>query len=114
MPPSVETNPDQKRTKQPSARAHSGHRPMIRVQRLGRIARYDQSMILVLSHSHGANFTKQHTRKANSAGKTTLRSQTASFSRSSIQQSAITKTGSAPKFSGQNVTAIRKREECPQ
>ena len=61
-------------------------------------------MIFVLSHSHGANFTKQQMRNMSSAGKVIALAQRGRPRRHSIQQSAATATGSRPKFVNQNFT----------
>src|SRR4051794_2855604 len=73
MPPSVETKPEKKSTNTMNCRAQSGQRTSSSLQMKGRIVRYDQIMSFVLSHSHGANFTKQQRMKMASAGRTQRR-----------------------------------------
>src|SRR5262249_22815459 len=68
IPPHSETNPEKKSSMHNVARARRGSGFTTYCQRNGRSARYDQTIIFVLSHSHGANMTIQARRKRKIAG----------------------------------------------
>ena len=102
----MDTKPEKNSAQQLSARAHFGQRAMRCVHKNGSTTRYDQTMIFVLSHSHGANFTKQQSTNAPTAGKTNSAGPTGRLPRPIATPSRTTKTGSTPKFSGQkNIAA---------
>src|SRR5271154_5179027 len=105
MPPRVETKPEKKSMMTTLHCRHAGMRASSSLHTNGRMARYDQIISLVLSHSHGANLTKQQMMKTASDGKTTSRAHGLPPRRHKTTTSARTATGRTPKLTGQKAAA---------